>query len=150
VGERGITSGEEQIRNVLGNQAAQGDSVRSCEGNTDIWRLFAEHALRDVDVDGPAAVGDSIVKDLSLHDIVLVQPVSAFNSPGFAFAGQWSDPVEGEIFRAVIAVVLHVVPDSHQNAQQLAVDLLIVVDGGSVAAGGEPPEPAAEVSKLPR
>ena len=76
----------------------------------------------------PAAVGNDIGKWRAAFHIVLRQYIVAHIAAAFALAGQETDPFQIPVFRAVIAVVLHVIPHAEGNFEELIPYFLSVAD----------------------
>ena len=91
-------------------------------------------------VDRPAAVCDGVIEFSAGKDIILVDDVIADISAAFPLAGQESDPVEHPVVRAVIAVVLHMIPYAESNLEQLVAHFLGVADAVLHAAQFYPVE----------
>ena len=88
----------------------------------------------------PAAVGDGIHKGRAVFHVVLGQHIVAHIAAAFALAGQEADPFQIPVFRAVIAVILHMIPHAESNLEQLVAHFLGVADAVLHAAQFYPVE----------
>ena len=91
-------------------------------------------------VDGPAAVSDGIVKAVAGEDIFFIEDVVSDIAAAFPFAGEKSDPVDGEVFHAVIAMIFHVIPDAEHGFKQFIAQGFGIGDGIIHSAEFDPPE----------
>ncbi len=109
--------------------------------------LVGVHPLHRVEVDGPAAEGDTVGELPLLQNVLLAQHVVAEEAAVLALARKAADPLQRQVLGIrELAGVLDVVPDAHDHGLQFVADQLVVVDGVEFAAPLDPPVVAAVVA----
>ena len=141
VGDADISARKDEIFNILGDHAAQGESPRLGSGVIDGGvSLGVVEALGEVVVHRPARVCHDVVKaSLRLH-VVLGDGIFAHVAAALPLAGEKADPLQLPIVHAVVAAVLHVVPHAVADLQQLVAAAVGIVDAVPLAAQLDPPE----------
>ena len=82
---------------------------------------------------------DGVIEFSAGKDIILVDDVIADISAAFPLAGQESDPVKHPVVRAVIAVVLDMIPESERSLDEFVAQLFRIADGILIATEFQPP-----------
>ena len=88
----------------------------------------------------PAAVGHGVREGRAVFHIVLGEHHISHIAAAFTLAGQESHPFQIPVFRAVIAVILHMIPYAEGDLEQFVADFLGIVDGILHAAQLDPVE----------
>ena len=141
MGAGNIPSREEKVFDVPGVKTAQRDPVGLFGLDVDVG--FAPPVFESVGmmiVHGPAAVGHDVVERGVIEHVVLGEDAVAHEAAALPFSRKKTDPVQNEVFRAVVAVVLDMVPHPHGGFQKLVLHLFRVSDGIPVAAQFQIPE----------
>ena len=129
-----VPSGAEQICDVGRVERAQRNGVGLLKADAEIGLTTVFEAAGMVVINGPAAVGDGILKDDTVEDILFVEDVIPHITAGLTFSGEEPHPVKSPVFKSVIPVIFHVIPETEGDFQKLIPDLFGIPDGVTVAA----------------
>ena len=141
LGGRNISARHKEVLDILGVVATVRNGVDTLEvvaiGGKDIE---IKQTVGSVEVNAPACVDNSIVEDLVIENIVLVEDIITHKSAALAHSGKCAYPDKLEVVRAVLTAVLDVIPKTVCVCIEVVTDLFVILDDVlAVAHKLEPP-----------
>ena len=141
MGNADVSAGEDKILYVLRNHRSQGQSPRLGSRMKDGGIAFGIiKSLGEMIVHGPTGVSDQIVKTSFCFHVVLCDRVFSDIPAAFPFTWQKTDPLKLPIFRAVVTVVFHVIPNAQAYFQELITAAVRVVNAVPFSAQFDSPK----------